>query len=74
MNAISWLTAWIVAIVLLVALASTSWGKGIVYYFLWLAVVLLLVTHGNEVQSVLSPITGGTQTGGSQTNTTASTI
>lgn len=38
---------------MLAMLSSTEWGKSIVYYLLWLAVVLLLVTHTEELKSLM---------------------
>lgn len=52
-GALTWLTTWIVMILLLSMVARTSWGKPIVYWFLWLAVVLLLVTHADELSSLI---------------------
>ena len=38
-------------IVLLVALSKTTWGNPLVYWLLWLAVLLLLVTHADEISA-----------------------
>ena len=52
-GAFKWLATWIVFIALLSILARTSWGKGIVYWALWLLVLLLLVTHADELTSII---------------------
>jgi hypothetical protein len=39
---------------LLAILAKTEWGKSIVYYLLWLAVAVLLVTHADELTSMFN--------------------
>jgi hypothetical protein len=48
---VSWVGTWLVMILLLLFLAKTSWGKPIVYGLIWLAVLLLLVTHADELTS-----------------------
>jgi hypothetical protein len=53
-GAISWIVTWVAMIALLALLASTSWGKTIVYYFLWLAVALLIVSHASELTSAIN--------------------
>ena len=53
MSAFQFLTAWLLMIAMLAMLSSTEWGKSIVYYLLWLAVVLLLVTHTEELKSLM---------------------
>jgi hypothetical protein len=52
-GALTWLTSWLVIILVLVALAQVEWGKRIVYYVAWLSVVLLIVTHSSEFSSLL---------------------
>jgi hypothetical protein len=54
MSAITWITTWVVMILLLVMISSTGWGKSIVYYLLWLAVILLLVSHADELSSLIN--------------------
>jgi hypothetical protein len=54
MSAITWITTWVVMIMLLVMISSTGWGKSIVYYLLWLAVILLLVSHADELSSLIN--------------------
>ena len=49
MPAIKWLSAWLLFLLILAMVARTAAGKTIVYYLLWLAVVLLLVLHYQEI-------------------------
>lgn len=60
MSAIQWLGAWLLFILILVAIAQTEVGNRITYYLLWLAVVFLLVSHYQEITSIfaLGGITG----------------
>ena len=51
---ITFLGAWLIVIVAGVALASTGWGKTILYYILWLAVILLILSHANELSAMLN--------------------
>ena len=53
-GAVSFIGAWLIVIVLGVALASTGWGKTILYYILWLAVILLVLTHIQEISNMLN--------------------
>ena len=53
-GAFVWIVTWLVMIAVLVALASTRWGKTLVYYALWLMLVLLIVTHGSELASLIN--------------------
>lgn len=53
-GAVSWITTWLIMIGLLAILAKTEWGKSIVYYLLWLAVAVLLVTHADELTSMFN--------------------
>jgi hypothetical protein len=46
---VSWFGTWLVMIVFLIILSKTGWGRTFVYYLLWLAVALLLVTHADEL-------------------------
>lgn len=48
---ISWLATWLITLLLLGVLAKSAAGRTIVYYLLWLAIVLLLVTHADEISS-----------------------
>lgn len=50
---LKFLSTWTIMILLIVLLARTSWGRPIVYWVLWLAVVLLIVTHGEELSSLV---------------------
>jgi succinate-acetate transporter protein len=52
-DAANWLGAWFIVIVLVVAASQSGWGRTLAYYFLWLAVVLLVVTHASEFTSIL---------------------
>ena len=52
-GAMKWITTWVVMISLLFILAGTSWGSGIVYYALWLMVALLMVTHADDLTSLI---------------------
>ena len=52
-GAVTWLMTWVVTIILLVVVAQTAWGRTIVYWFLWLAVVLLLVSHADELSQLI---------------------
>ena len=52
MSAIQWLTAWVLFIVILIALTSTKWGNTIAYYILWLAVLFLLVSHYQQITDI----------------------
>lgn len=47
-----WLAGWLVLIVFLYAIAKTTAGAAAVYYILWLSVVLLLVTHSDEITGI----------------------
>lgn len=53
-GALSWLTTWIVMIALIALIAQTTWGKVIVYWLLWLALLLLLVTHADELSNMIN--------------------
>ena len=53
MPAFQFFSAWLLMIVFLALLAATSWGKSVVYYTLWLAIALLLVTHVDEIKSLM---------------------
>lgn len=46
---ITWVGTWLITIVGLAVLAKTAWGRPIVYGMIWLAVVLLLVSHAEEL-------------------------
>lgn len=54
MSIVSWFGTWLMMIVLLIVLAQTRWGRPIVYGLLWLAVLLLLVSHADELTSMFS--------------------
>jgi hypothetical protein len=52
-GAFVWIVTWLIFIAVLVALANVRWGKTIVYYALWLMVLLLVVTHGAELATLV---------------------
>lgn len=45
---------WLIVLIVLIALSKTRWGAPIVYGLLWLAVLLLVVTHAEELTSFFS--------------------
>jgi hypothetical protein len=49
-----WLFAWITFFLLLYMLSRTREGHALIYYGAWMLVALLIVTHGNEITSLLS--------------------
>lgn len=51
----SFLGTWLVVIVGLSLLARTKWGYPLVYGAIWLAVVLLVVSHADELTSFFNP-------------------
>ena len=51
---ITFLGAWLLVIVFAVALAGTGWGKTLLYYILWLAVILLVITQAQEISNMLN--------------------
>lgn len=51
-GAVRWFGTWLMMIVLLMFLSKTTWGRPIVYGLLWLAVLLLLVSHADELTSL----------------------
>lgn len=51
---IQFFTTWLLIIGGLIALASSRWGKTLVYYLVWLALLLLLVTHADELSGLIS--------------------
>jgi hypothetical protein len=52
---LKFLTTWIVMIGFLVWLNRSTWGKPVLYWLLWLAFLLLLVTHADELASLVNP-------------------
>lgn len=52
-GAFIWISTWLIFIALFVALSNVRWGKTIVYYGLWMMVLLLVVTHGAELASLV---------------------
>lgn len=57
MSAINWLGAWLLFILILLALVQTEVGNTIAYYLLWLAVIFLLVSHYQQITDLFA--TGG---------------
>ena len=53
MSAINWLGAWLLFILILLAIVQTKVGNTIVYYLLWLAVIFLLVSHYKQITDLL---------------------
>lgn len=53
-GAVTWLATWIVMLTLLFVVAQTAWGRTIVYWFLWMGVLLLLVSHADELTSLIN--------------------
>jgi hypothetical protein len=55
MNGVTqWFATWLIVIIGMTLLVRTDWGRPLVYGLLWLAIVLLLVTHADEVNSIFS--------------------
>ena len=55
MNAWQFFVKWAVLIILLLVIAKTDLGRRFVYYGMWLAVLLLIVTHPSDIANVLNP-------------------
>jgi hypothetical protein len=51
MSVLQWFGTWIITIALLITVGKTSWGRPIVYGLLWLALLLLILTHADELAS-----------------------
>lgn len=49
---IQWLAAWTLLIIALSLLASTGPGRVFVYYILWSSIVLLIVSHYQEITTI----------------------
>ncbi len=54
MGAYQWFGAWLLFIILLIAIAQIKAGRTILYYLLWLAVVLLVVSHYQEITNMFA--------------------
>lgn len=54
MSAFTWIVTWIIFLAVFIALASTRWGKPLVYYALWTLVLLLVVTRGKELAATVN--------------------
>lgn len=55
MNAWQFFVKWAVLILLVLVIAKTDLGRRVVYYLMWLAVLLLVVTHPQDIANVLNP-------------------
>ena len=53
-SALGWFAGWITILLLIALLARTNWGKPIVYYMTWLAVVILILTHADDLAALIS--------------------
>jgi hypothetical protein len=53
MSAINWLGAWLLFILILLAIVQTKVGNAIVYYILWLAIIFLIVTNYQQITDIL---------------------
>jgi hypothetical protein len=51
---VTYLAAWILVIGIGFALNGTAWGQTIIYYVLWLAILLLIVTRYAEIESIFT--------------------
>jgi hypothetical protein len=49
-----WFVAWGMVLGVLYGISRTRAGHTITYYVLWLSVVLVLVSHGGEISSILA--------------------
>lgn len=54
MQAFSFFVGWLIIISALWAMTKSKPTRVILYYVLWLLIVLLLVTHGNELSQYLN--------------------
>lgn len=52
-NVLKWFATWLLFIVGAAALARTDWGRPIVYGLLWLLVALLVLSHADEITSLI---------------------
>ena len=53
-SAVGWFAQWLAILLIVFLLARTIWGKPIVYYFIWLAIVLLVLGHSQDFADILS--------------------
>lgn len=51
----TFIAAWILIIMGLSVLGSTTWGKPLVAYVLWLMIILVVVSHWPVITELLSP-------------------
>jgi hypothetical protein len=54
MSAISFFLGWTVIFLILYAMTKSKVGKKLLYYILWLLLVLVLVTHSNEITTLIN--------------------
>lgn len=53
-GALQWFGTWALVIMVFYGLSKTRWGQPIVYGMLWLALVLLVVSHADEITNFVS--------------------
>lgn len=53
-SALGWLASWVAILGIVALLARTSWGKPIVYYTMWLAIAVLILTHSQDFTDILA--------------------
>lgn len=53
-TAYSFFIGWGVIIALFWGATKLEWSKTIIYYVLWLSIVLLIVTHSQNLQSIIA--------------------
>lgn len=49
MSGFAFIVKWAMLVLLLIVLAKNEIGNRLIYYFLWLSVLILLVTHASEL-------------------------
>lgn len=54
-SALQWFASWIAILLLVALLARSSWGKSIVYYFVWMTVLILVLTHASDLAALINP-------------------
>lgn len=54
-SAFQWLVSWIAILLIVGLLARSNWGKPIVYYFLWMMVLILILTHASDFAALINP-------------------
>lgn len=53
LNVVTWFSAWILIIAALYGLSRSKAGHAAIYYTLWLLVILMLVTHYQQITDTL---------------------